>query len=126
MRGRTCRVIALIFTIVLLSLADLYITLIYLHSGGMGEANPVARWIMGHGSPTLLAVWKLATVLLAGVILYKTRRTRTAEIGAWVCVVLLTWLTIRWVRYSDEVGAMTSQIQNLSEVEHSRWVTMTP
>src|SRR5262245_60304192 len=52
--GRPCRVVALIITIVVLSLADLYITLMYLHSGGLGEANPVARWIIGQGSLTLL------------------------------------------------------------------------
>lgn len=124
--GRPCRVVALIFTIVLLSLADLYITLLYLHSGGMGEANPVARWIMGHGSPGLLILWKLGTVATAVTLFYLTRRTRAAEVGAWFCVVLLTWLTIRWHRYSEEVPQLIPTIHTLGEHESSRWVTMTP
>ena len=124
--GRPCRVIALIVTIVLLSLADLYITLVYLHSGGMGEANPVARWIMMHGSPVLLILWKFFTVGLAAAILYATRRTRTAEFGAWVCVLMLTWLTIRWASYSDEIKNMTPTMHVLAEHDQARWVTMSP
>lgn len=124
-RGRSCRVIALILTIVLLSVADLYITLVYLHSGGMGEANPLARWIMGHGSPVLLALWKFLTVGVAVAIFYKTRSTRASEVGAWACVLLLTWLTIRWGYYSDEITKITPTIHYLGEHEQSRWVTMT-
>jgi hypothetical protein len=122
--GRPCRVTALIFTIVLLSLADLYLTLVYLHSGGMGEANPLARWIMGHGSPTLLILWKLATITVASAILYHTRRTRTAEFGAVACVMVLTWLTLRWGHYSDEIKNITGSLHVLVDHEHSRWVSM--
>jgi hypothetical protein len=123
--GRPRRVVALILTIVLLSLADLYITLVYLHSGGMGEANPVARWIMGHGSPVLLTLWKFATVGVAVAIFFLTRHTRAAECGAWACVMMLTWLTVRWCAYSDEVQKITPNIHYLADVEHSRWVSMT-
>lgn len=125
-RRRGCRVVSAIITIVLLSLADLYITLVYLHSGGMGEANPIARWIMGHGSPVLLILWKLLTVGIAGIILYSTRRTRAAEIGAWICVILLTWLTIRWVAYSNEIQHVTPSIHLLGDSEQAKWVSMTP
>jgi hypothetical protein len=124
--GRPCRVIALIITIVLLSLADLYITLVYLHSGGMGEANPVARWVMEHGSAPLLVLWKLSTITVAGVILYSTRRTRTAEYGAWICVFLLTWLTIRWGSYSDEIQKISPNVHVLADYDSARWVSMTP
>ena len=123
--GRPCRVVALIITIVLLSLADLYISLIYLHSGGMGEANPVARWIMGHGNASLLVVWKLLTVGLAAVILFSARRTRVGEFGAWMCMLMLTWLTIRWAHYADEVRNYTSEIHALTQYDEARWVTMT-
>ena len=125
-RGRSCRVVTLIFTIVLLSMADLYITLLYLHSGGMGEANPVARWIMGHGSPSLLVAWKLGTVAVAVALFYWTRRTRTAELGAWFCVVLLTWLTIRWHAYSEEAPGLIPSMHTLGEHEPAKWMTMTP
>ena len=124
--GRSSRVIALVLTIVLLSLADLYITLMYLHSGGMGEANPLARWIMGHGSPALLVAWKTATVAVASLLLYRHRRNRTAEFGAWVCLLILVWLTMRWAQYSDEVHRLTPQIHTIGATEQTRWVTMTP
>jgi hypothetical protein len=124
-RSRSCRVLALLFTIVLLSLADLYITLVYLHSGGMGEANPLARWIMGHGSPVLLTLWKLLTVGVAVAIFYKTRFTRASEFGAWTCVLLLTWLTIRWGYYSEEITKITPSMHTLAEHDPARWMTMT-
>lgn len=124
--ARPGRVVALATTIVLLSLADLYITLVYLHSGGMSEANPVARWIMGHGSAALLSFWKLATVAVAVLIFYNARHTRAGEIGAWSCALLLTWLTVQWISYSDEIHKITSTLHVLADHEHSKWITMSP
>ena len=123
--ARARRVVALILTIVLLSSADLYITLVYLHSGGMSEGNPVARWIMGHDSPALLMLWKGLTVGIAVAIFYATRRTPAAEFGAWTCVLLLTWLTIHWASYSDAIRGFTPELDVLVQNhKHTRWVTM--
>lgn len=122
---RARRVVSLILTIVLLSSADLYITLVYLHSGGMSEGNPLARWIMGHDSPALLMLWKAGTVGIAAAIFYATRRSVAAEFGAWTCVLLLIWLTIHWASYSDAIRGMTPELDVLAEHhEYTRWMTM--
>ena len=48
-RDRSRRVILLIVGIVVLSLADLIVTLWHLTSVGMAEANPIAAWIIAAG-----------------------------------------------------------------------------
>jgi glycerophosphoryl diester phosphodiesterase len=101
--SRSLRVCVLVGVIVVLSLADLYLTLLYLRSVGMGEANPVAHLIMTHLSVEALAAWKILTVLLASVILVTLRRVRSAEVAAWGCAIGLCVLTVHWYRYSREV-----------------------
>ncbi len=123
---RSCRVIALLLAITLMSLGDLYMTLAYLHAGGMGEANPLARWVMLHGSASMLICWKLLTVTVACAILFYARRTRSAEIAAWMCCLVLTWLTIHWHTYASEIDRMTPALTGVAEVESTKWVQMTP
>src|SRR5262245_27522846 len=64
-KRRAVRVLALTAAIALMSAADLYITLVYLKSGGMSEGNPLARWVMATGSAGALAGWKLVSVGVA-------------------------------------------------------------
>jgi hypothetical protein len=104
LRRRKVRVLALLTAVILLSLGDLYMTLVHVRSVGMFEGNPVARTVMAMNSPALLAGWKLATVVATVGILYWVRRTRQGELGAWLCLCVLTWLTLRWATYSDTIA----------------------
>lgn len=117
------RVASLTFIIFALSLADLYCTLLYLHSGGMGEENPVARWLMSSGSPVLLILWKLSTVGLACCILLFLRHKRLGELGALLCCMILVWLTFRWDEYCHQTCHMTDVIHTVAETS-PRWVRM--
>lgn len=123
-RSRPTRVITLIAAIAMLSMADLYITLLYLHSGGMGEANPLARWLIGFNVPAVLVVWKIATVIIAGSILFCYRRERLGELGAWACCLILVWLTLRWDTYHSEVPELTASLNALDTHGSERWVRM--
>lgn len=126
-RRRALRVWMLLGVIVLLSVADLYMTLAHLRSAGMGEDNPLARFVMSYGSPVLLGAWKAACVCLACLILIVARFRHSAEIACWVCCCVLTALTIRWAHYSTEASAFTSQINSsLFDGHPTNWVTMTP
>lgn len=122
--GRPLRVLLLVITTVVLSLADLYVTLLYLHSGGMGEANPVARWVIGFNMPALLVVWKIATVAVAGGILYFCRQHRLGELGAWACCLILVWLTLRWHQYHGEVPELTASLNEIERHGSKKWVQM--
>lgn len=121
-RRRAWRVMILTAAVLAMSLVDLHITLLYVRSVGMGEANPLARWVMMHFSPSVLIWWKLLTVALACAIFVTARRTRIAELGAWVACGLLVWLTIRWMIYSDEITVLTPVLHTLSEHESAKWV----
>lgn len=119
---RAWRVMGLTIAIASMSLVDLYITLLYVRSVGMGEANPLARWVIEHFSPQVLVAWKLLTVVVACTIFAVARRTRAAEVGAWVCCAVLVWLTVRWITYSTEVTHLTPVLHILSQTDTAKWV----
>lgn len=123
--GRTPRIVAFLTAIAILSLADLYMTLTHLLSFGLLEQNPLARFIITHGSPAALVAWKCITVGFAITVMYRLRRRPSAEIGALFCVAVLTWLTFRWSSYNDQVSRLTEELQNPAASAEPAWVTMT-
>ncbi|MBX3358431.1 MAG: hypothetical protein KF745_08380 [Phycisphaeraceae bacterium] len=123
-RRRTTRVLGLTAAVALMSIADLVITLTYLRSVGMSEGNPIARFIMEHGSSSLLIWWKLTSVSLACLILIYARKTRSAEIGAWICFAILGWLTLQWTTYIHEITTVTPALYTLTQAETARWVSL--
>jgi hypothetical protein len=124
-KRRALRVWLLIGTIAVLSLADLYMTLAHLRSGGMGEGNPLARIVMSYQSPWLLSVWKCGCIGLGCVIFMLARYRRSAEIACWVCCLILTALTIHWIHYSNEASKLTAQINAFGDAEtQANWVSM--
>jgi hypothetical protein len=114
--------------IALLSLCDLVITLTYLRSVGMPEGNPIARMVMSYNSPTVLIAWKLATIVLTSLVFVVGRRRAVAEVGCWTCLLVLGWLTQRWITYTHEVSHVTPVVHVLAAGggESGNWVTMTP
>jgi len=126
-RHHSRRVAAFLVGVVVLSLGDLYMTLLHLLNFGMLESNPVARMVIEHGSPAALIIWKLVTVGFAVGVLYWARRRWTAEAGAAFCCLILTWLTIQWASYSDQIGQVAGDVRALGVAqEEPRWVTMAP
>jgi hypothetical protein len=124
-RRRAMRVWMLVGTIVVLSLADLYMTLAHLRSVGMGEGNPLARLVMSYHSPLLLCVWKCTCIALTTMILILTRFRRSGEIACWVSCLVLTALTIQWTHYSAEASSLTRQINEMSGPSvPANWVSM--
>lgn len=106
---RPFRVVLLGVAIALMSMVDLYLTMLYLTHTGMSEANPVARAIIAYQSPIVLAVWKTLTVALCVGILFLIRERRSAELGAWVGVGVLALLMAHWSRYIDYKIEMTPE-----------------
>lgn len=125
---RAARMTGLLAGIILLSVADLYMTLLHLRGMGLAEGNPIARSVISYNSPAMLIVWKLGTVGLAVGILIYARRRVAAEIGALVGCAVLVALTIQWARYNSEVGAFTSELNSAdaSTADDSAWMTIHP
>jgi hypothetical protein len=100
--NRSSRVIVLISLIAVMSMVDLYLTILYVTHTGMNEVNPLARAMMEYQSPAVLGVWKIATVLLGVGILAVIRNKRSAEFGAWIGCMILALLMSHWVSYINE------------------------
>jgi hypothetical protein len=124
-RRRAIRVWLLVATIIVLSVADLYMTLAHLRSAGMGEVNPLARVVISYQSPLILSLWKCACVGLAALILILARFRRSGEVACWTCCCLLTALTIHWFNYATEAASFTRQINEMSSSDRpANWVTI--
>lgn len=124
-RRRAIRVWLLVGTVVVLSMADLYMTLAHLRSAGMGEGNPLARVVIDYQSPMLLSLWKVACVALAALILILARFKRSGELACWTCCIVMTALTIQWFRYATEAPGLTTQISDAAAMERTGdWVTI--
>lgn len=121
-RARGRRVIWLTIAIVAVSLADLYLTILYTTTTGMVEINPLARGVMGFGSPALLAAWKIGLIALTAAILVVTRKTRTGEIGAWLGCLVLTLLAFHWNAYAHEIHLVLQHPEELLTFMDDRWI----
>jgi hypothetical protein len=115
--GRAQRVAALTTLTLIVSLADLYLTLHYLTTVGMAEGNPIALWVIRANCPWVLVVFKLGLVAFTCGTLWLNRRRASAEIGAWVCCLVMAWLCWRWYDYTSTVAhvlASVPEVQNAS------------
>jgi len=123
-RGR--RVTALLAAVAVLSLADLYMTMVHLMTFGMLEGNPIARYAMATWSPAALVTWKLVTVAFAVGVLFALRRRWTAELAAVFCCGVMLWLTVRWAAYNEQVTELTREMHEIRPSDAPQWVTMQP
>ena len=123
-RGRSLRMKIAVAAIILMSLVDLELTLIYSMSVGMLEKNPIARMIMQTGSPELLVAWKVGTVGLAAVIFWCTRRHRASEAAAWLCVLVLGALMTHWINFNEQAAEVSGFYSSLASVDPGRWVQL--
>ena len=98
-RGR--RVTVLLLGVIVLSLADLMVTLAFLRANWMMEANPIAEYIIRTTqSPLALVVFKFLTVGVCAALLYRARHFRSGEVAAWSAVAVLTVMCIMWRSYA--------------------------
>lgn len=124
--ARPRRVVFLLAATALMSLGDLALTLLYTTSSGMVETNPIARAVMAHNSPLFVVVWKLATMVLGLGILCWARKTKAAEVAAWLCFLILVALCVHWLSFATVVSDLPSDYAQLASLDDPRWVSMTP
>lgn len=114
----------LLMAIALLSFVDLLVTLWFMKTTGMHEANPVVRGLaLTHGAAAV-AIFKGVTVAVALTPLYALRRRATAHVAAWVMVATLTWLTVQWARYGEVVSDQGYALAMAEIATGSDWVKL--
>ncbi len=124
--GRSSRVLALTFAVLAMSVADLYLTLLHLRTVGMIEGNPLARAVIELNCAWTLGAWKMLLVGTTCGILLATRRTRSAEVAAWVSVGIMVWLMAQWWAYADSIGALTPALESIAQGKVHNWVQLEP
>lgn len=121
---RDLRFVCYALAIVLMSLADLKMTLAYATTVGMTEVNPIARFLMVYGGVCSIVLWKSATVVCGVFILWRIRRHRAAEVGAWICCGILAALCVHWFRYNEQVTTLAAEVMHLHESKNGDWVVV--
>jgi hypothetical protein len=101
---RSRRILLILMGVVILSLADLAITLAYLRANWMMEANPIAAYLIKTTqSAWLLAWYKIITVAVCVALLYRVRHSRAGEVAAWCALAILCIMSIMWRSYSNHL-----------------------
>lgn len=123
---RATRVLLLLGAALIVSVADLVMTLRFVTSVGMIEANPIARWIMKSGDATTLTIFKMVLTLLSLGTIFFFRRHRSAEIAAWFCFGVMLLLSLHWLDFVSSVQneGYVSEWQYMQESGHPAFVMM--
>ena len=99
---RPRRVVVLLAGVVVLSAADLAVTLMHLRSDGLIEANPIAAYLVSStNSATMLVAYKTLMVGLCVGLLYRARASAGGEIAAWLAIAILAFMANQWFRYTQ-------------------------
>ncbi len=122
---RGLRVTLLLVATFLMGVADLALTLTYVTSMGMVELNPLARFIMEHGSVQAVALFKFGAMTINGGILYIFRQRRIAEVAAWICFLVMVALSLKWSMYASHMSSFASEMHETMIVDDARFVMMT-
>lgn len=93
--ARAHRVVLLVFGIWLLNAFDLVFTLLSHQNGMLDEENPVARYILGYGTSSVI-LFKIGLVMIGSYPLLRFRRARITELGSIVILVAYAVLALHW------------------------------
>jgi hypothetical protein len=121
---RARRVLVLLVGILVLSLADLMVTLEHLRTIGMLEANPIAAYLIRTTrSPWVLSAYKCLTVGICVTLLHRLRHHRSGELAAWCAMGILTVMSVLWHTYSQELGS-TAHLQTVQADHGEQWLRL--
>lgn len=99
---RSSRVLLLLGCILILSCADLLLTIFHIQHFGLAELNPIVIYLVeSFHSLWVLAAFKLVTVALCMGFLFCARHHVVGELGAWVATIILTIVLMVWYDYSN-------------------------
>lgn len=99
-KDRTKRVIILLVMLFIMSITDLFFTLWAHYIRHFQELNPFAKLLLDNHAIFPLVISKICLTSLGIMIFWSLRRYLRAEVGLWLCIILYTALTIRWVIFA--------------------------
>jgi hypothetical protein len=120
---RSRRVLLLLAGIVVLSAADLVVTLAFAKAGGMMETNPIAVYLVrATQSPWALAAFKALSVGTCIALLYCLRRHAISEVAAWCSVAILAGMSVMWHNYSQTLDGPEELMLVQAQVGSEHWM----
>lgn len=93
--ARAHRVICLVVGIWILNAFDLSLTILAHNLGVLYEENPIAVGFLRDGTFAIM-LFKIGLVLLGTYPFLRFRRTRIAELGSLVVMIVYAFLAVRW------------------------------
>ena len=121
--SRSRRVTLLVLGIILLSAADLAVTMAYARGGGMMEANPIALYLVRvTQSPWALVAYKMLTVGVCVALLYRLRKYAISEAAAWCAVGILTAMSFMWHDYSSHIDEPEETVLVKCDATTDHWL----
>ena len=121
--ARSHRVICLVIGIWILNGFDLAFTVLSHNLGMLSEENPIARVMLGYGTPSIV-LFKIGLVLIGSYPLLRFRTARITEMGAFVILVAYAALGVHWKECYD-LYAFTA-MHNFELAQGSTLSNMTP
>lgn len=122
--SRPLRVVALTAVSILLSLADLAMTLEHMLGVGLLEQNPLARSLANWGDAYALIGLKVASVAVFVSIAIGLRKRVQGEILAWIVAAMLIGLMLQWTGYNASVHQITPYLGHFQADPPAAWVTL--
>jgi len=98
--ARSHRVICLVIGIWILNGFDLAFTVLAHNQGLLSEENPLARFMLGRGMPSIV-LFKIGLVLIGSYPLLRYRTARITEMGAFVILIAYATLGVHWKECYD-------------------------
>lgn len=120
--ARSHRIICLIAGIWLLNAFDLMFTILAHQQGLLQEENPLARYMLRHGTLPLI-LFKSGLVMIGSYPLLRFRRARITELGSYVILVAYAFLAVHWSTCYDLYASGIAHDVNYADVEVPAHVT---
>jgi hypothetical protein len=111
--ARSHRVICIVLGIWLLNGFDLTFTILTFEQGMLHEENPVARYILQYGTPSVV-LFKIGLVLIGSYPLLRFRQKRVAELGAFTILAAYALLSVHWSFCFEQYDITASQSINFA------------
>ncbi len=123
--SRARRVIILVMGIWLLNAFDLMLTVLAHSQGLLNEENPLARALLGMGTPSIV-LFKIGLVFIGSYPLLRYRVARITEMGTVVILVAYAFLAVHWNECYRLYTLTATNNVHIAEISGAEMVTQQP
>ncbi len=109
----------------ILNAFDLVLTLLSHEQGLLQEGNPVARWILSLGTPSVI-LFKVGLVMIGSYPLLRFRTARITELGTLVIFIAYGLLAVHWSSCYELYATTINADLSYADINAITKATVTP